>query len=572
MLFSLLCLLPNLYADEPLGKVTTPTPGAAPAGATILGVEEAVALDQRLIAEAKKESQLMANLGYLSDMIGPRLTGSAALKRANEWTADKMRVSGLTEVHLEPYMIPVGWERGLATARIIEPNNGRSLLVASMGWTPGTNGKIEGDIVVMTARNSADLAKYKGKLKNAIVLRGAPMAVRPITDTSMTPPYMDRPRRSDVPPARPEEKSKDGAKPETPGAKPVEKNGQAPKPEAAPTDQPPRFNRQNFAEMQAFRRELTEFLRSEGVAVLVQDAGKPHSLLTAGGGWVSGRAGDDRVSAAEPLPSVFMAHEHYALLHRLATRPEPAKTRVEIEVTNKFLPGPIAVYNTVGEIRGSEKPDEYVVLGAHLDSWDLGQGTTDNGTGSCVVLEAARILARCGTKPKRTIRFVLFSGEEQGLYGSKAYVKEHQVEMPRTSMCLAHDTGTGKVTGIGLQGRPILKPLMDKELVSLKDLGVTDINLRSMGGTDHLSFEQAGVPGFAAQQDMAEYRFTHHSQSDTLDKAKEPELIQGAQVMAIAAMRVANLPALLPRDKPAPQRPEERKSEEKKEDKKEEKK
>jgi len=290
---------------------------------------------------------------------------------------------------------------------------------------------------------------------------------------------------------------------------------------------------------------LTEFLRSEGAAAVLQDAGKPHGLLTTTGGW----QGLDRPSASDPMPSLYVAHEHYALLHRLASRPAPERTRVEIEVSNKFTPGPIAVYNTVGEIRGSEKPDEYVILGAHLDSWDLAQGTTDNGTGSMVVLEAARILARCGTPPKRTIRFVLFTGEEQGLHGSKAYVKQHKDELSRVSMCLAHDTGTGRVVGVGLQGRDVLKPILEAELGSLKELGVTDISLRSMSGTDHVSFEQAGVPGFALRQDMGEYRFTHHSQSDTLDKARTPDLIQGAQVMAVAAMRVANLPTLLPREK-----------------------
>ncbi|HMF10784.1 MAG TPA: M20/M25/M40 family metallo-hydrolase, partial [Gemmataceae bacterium] len=209
-----------------------------------------------------------------------------------------------------------------------------------------------------------------------------------------------------------------------------------------------------------------------------------------------------------------------------------------------------AVYNTVGELPGSEKPDEFVILGAHLDSWDLAQGTTDNGTGSCVVLESARLLAKSGVRPRRTVRFCLFTGEEQGLYGSKAYVKEHQDELPRISMCLVHDTGTGKVTGIGLQGRQVLQPIFQAELAGLKDLGVTEINLRGMGGSDHASFEQVGVPGFAVHQDMNEYFLTHHSQSDTLDKAREADLVQGAQVMAVAARRVADLPSLLPREKP----------------------
>jgi len=167
------------------------------------------------------------------------------------------------------------------------------------------------------------------------------------------------------------------------------------------------------------------------------------------------------------------------------------------------------------------------------------------------VLETARILAQSGIKPKRTIRFVLFTGEEQGLMGSKAYCEKHKAELPKISMCLVHDTGTGKAIGIGTQGRPIIKPILEAELTSLTALGLKEINSRSLGGSDHASFDQAGVPGFALQQDMSEYRLTHHTQSDTLDKAHEADLIQGAQVMAVTALRVANMPELLPRDKPA---------------------
>ena len=482
-------------------------------------------LDQQVIDAAKKGSEIMTNLTYLSDIIGPRLTGSPALKRANDWTAEKMKSYGLTNVHLEGWTIPVGWERGTASARIVEPDNGRSLTLAAMGWTPGTSGKIVGDVVILNAKTSKDLAAYKGKLKGAIVLRGAPANVRPIEDLSD-----DLPRKKD----REGKKNMEGE----PNKKP--KDGEPMKDAKLPTERP------NFEQAQAFRREMTDFLHDEGVAVMLLDAAKPQALLTTTGGW----RGTDRVNAPEPLPAAFVVHEHYALLHRLALRPEPGRTRVEIEITNKLIPGPIAVHNTVGEIVGAEKPDEFVVVGAHLDSWDLAQGTTDNGTGSSIVLESARILSRSGIKPRRTIRFVLFTGEEQGLYGSKAYVEKHKDELPRISMCLVHDTGTGKATGVGLQGREILKPLFDTELASLKGLGFTDISLRGMGGTDHLSFEKAGVPGFAIQQDMRGYRFTHHSQSDTLDKAREPDLIQGAQVMAVTALRVANLPDLLPRDKP----------------------
>jgi carboxypeptidase Q len=556
--------------------VGRPLAGAEPPAAPAQANPEAVALDQKLIAEAKNGSEILANLTYLSDVIGPRLTGSANLKRANEWAAEKMKSYGLTNVHLEAWEMPVGWERGAATARIVEPDNGRSLTVAAMGWTPGTNGKFVGDVVVINARTPEELKAYEGKLKNAIVLRGAPANVRPITDMSMNfggppdrrpanpgdpaagsdkPPTAqpDKPPSGEKPPAaqpdKPAVKSDKPATPDKPAApdKPADAAG-APAKTEQPATRPPGFDNRGFGEMMRFRREMAEFLRKEGVAVMLTDAAKPHGLLDMTGAWAS----RDRAGAPDPLPTLFVIHEHYALLHRLATRPAPAQTRLELEITNTFIPGPLAVYNTVGEIRGSDKPDEFVVVGAHLDSWDLGQGTTDNGTGTCVVLETARLLAKSPVRPKRTIRFVLFTGEEQGLHGSKAYVSQHKDELPKTSAAIVHDTGTGKITGLALQGREVIKPIMEGELASLKDLGVTDISLRSMGGSDHMSFDGAGVPGFMFRQDPAEYRLTHHSQSDTLDKAKEPELIQGAQVMAVLATRVANRDDMLPRDKKAP--------------------
>jgi Zn-dependent M28 family amino/carboxypeptidase len=269
------------------------------------------------------------------------------------------------------------------------------------------------------------------------------------------------------------------------------------------------------------------------------------------GSWQRSMRGDtDRASAQEPMPALFVTHDHYALLWRLASRPAPARTRVAVEITNTFVPGPLTVYNTVGELPGSEKPNEFVVVGAHLDSWDLGQGTTDNGTGSCVVLEAARVLAKSGVRPKRTIRFCLFTGEEQGLFGSKAYVTAHKDDMARTSLAIVHDTGTGRVIALTTQGHDKLKEVFEKEMTSLKPLGVKEVSGRRLSGSDHQSFDAVGVPGVMFSQDPAEYRFTHHSQSDTLDKAKEPDLIQGAQVMAVLATRVANLPEMLPHHEP----------------------
>lgn len=495
---------------------------AAMADDTTSSKKTADDIDQMILKEVKENQEIIPNLTYISDVIGPRMTGSANLKRANDWTMEKFKSYGLENVRLEPYTIPAGWERGFARMKMVEPNTGRWLAVASRAWTPGTQGKLSGEVIFLSATNQEELNKYKGKLKNAVIMRSKPSNITPILD-------IGKPRD----------------------------------PNTAPR------NRGNFGGgNREFMQSIDQFLRAEGVACTITDSAKPHGLLNMTGSW----GGRDRADAGEPLPNLFMSHDDYAMLYRLLTRKDAAPVKVEVEIEAKFIPGPITVYNTVGEIKGSEKPDEFVVIGAHLDSWDLGQGTTDNGTGSSVVLEAARTLgklAKAGVRPKRTIRICLFSGEEEGLHGSREYVKTHKDELPKISMALVHDTGTGRVLSIPLQGRAPLKPLFEKELTALKELKV-DITTGSQGGTDHLPFESAGVPGFAFRQDPAEYYLTHHSQSDTLDKAREPDLIQGAQVMTLTAMRIANLPDLLTREKKLPEeeKPEEKKTEDKTEAKK----
>jgi hypothetical protein len=496
LVLSLLLLSPVLAS---MARCAAPPPRLTPAQA------RALELDRRIMALARKDSRVLARLGYLCDQVGPRLTGSAALNRAGTWALQEMKRVGLDNVHLEPWTIPEGWQRGPATARLIEPDNGRALSLASLGWHPGTPGKIKGDVVSVRARNLKELEAYRGKLKGAIVLSGPPARVRSLNQ-------IDQPLMRAF----------------------VQQKG-------------PRVS---FAEMRALRRARADFLVKEGAAAVLQDAGKPLGLLVTTGGW----QGSERPSTRNRLPSLFVAHNHYEMLYRLASRPAPARTRLELEVSNHFLPGPLRVFNTLGEIRGAEKPDEYVVVGAHLDSWDLGQGATDNGTGTAVVLEAARLLARCGTRPRRTIRFVLFTGEEQGLHGSRAYVAGHKDELPRTSACLVHDTGTGRVRGIGCGGRPAIQALFQRELYALAGLGVTDFRRRSMGGSDHASFDRGGVPGFMLVQEPAGYFLSHHTQADTLDRAREADLIQGAQVLAVTAMRIANLDALLPRERVARRR------------------
>jgi len=224
---------------------------------------------------------------------------------------------------------------------------------------------------------------------------------------------------------------------------------------------------------------------------------------------------------------------------------------VELNLQATFSEKPVEVFNTVAEIRGTERPDEVVILGAHLDSWDLGTGATDNGTGSVAVLEAARVLQKLGVKPKRTIRFVLFTGEEQGLNGSKAYVQAHKDELPRISGVLVHDSGTGKVLTVGLMGNYNVREMIDRVVYPLAEpVGFMEPTLRSEGGSDHVPFDAEGVPGFWCVQEVADYEKMHHSQADVLDHVRWDDLTEGAQVLAVFAFNVAELPELLPR-KPA---------------------
>ena len=534
---------------------------AAPAPRDAEATSAAVELDQKIIADVKSKSELMKNLQYLSDVIGPRLTGSKNLDKASHWTAEKMKEYGLENVRLEPWEIPVGWERGHATMKLIEPANGRTIAVASSGWTPGTKGKVTGPVVALQGRTKADLEKYKGKLKNAVVLVTPPGEMQPISDLTyfgMRPnqpldksaggrqgfaPKKEAPKEEPKKAAPPEELKKDvpAPQPVPAAAKAAEAKKDEPK-----KDQPPAGRRPGgFGGGFGFMSTATEFATAEGAAAILTQSSKPHGLIAVSGSW----RGRDRGEQQEGVARLVCAYEHYGMLWRLATDPN-REVKVELDVANKFIPGPVTCYNTVGEIKGSEKPDEFVVIGAHLDSWDLGQGTTDNGTGSCVILECARILGeltRQGVRPKRTIRFVLYTGEEQGLHGSRQYVEKHKAEMPKTSVSLVHDTGTGRVKGFALMGREAVRKVLEPELASLSEVGFEGLSLRFSGGSDHQSFEGSGVPGFACVQEPDEYRLTHHTQSDTFDKAKEPNLVQGAQVMAVTAVRIANLPDLLPR-------------------------
>ena len=301
-----------------------------------------------------------------------------------------------------------------------------------------------------------------------------------------------------------------------------------------------------FAALMEVARARNDFFKQEGVAALLRDSGKPHGLLN-----MTGVGGEKFDIGA--IPSAFITGEGYRMLWRMLKH---GPVTIEIEMTNTLSDKPVEVYNTVGEILGSEKPDEVVILGAHLDSWDLGTGSTDNGTGSMAVLEAARTLAKLNLKPKRTIRFVLFTGEEEGLVGSKRYVEAHKNDLEKISAVLVHDTGTGRVLTLGLHDNYQDREIVDQVLAPLKELKLLEPSMVRTFGTDHASFDDAGVPGFFCIQNMAEYSKTHHSQSDTFDKVWKDDLNQGAQVLAAWAYNTAQLPSMLPR-RPLPYQPTE---------------
>jgi carboxypeptidase Q len=299
----------------------------------------------------------------------------------------------------------------------------------------------------------------------------------------------------------------------------------------------------DYTRMRGFRQEQRKFLIAEGVAGILRDSNKEHGL-------VNMTTAASNFAVAE-LPEAFLTTESYGLIWRLLKR---GPVEIELALKNTFSDGEVEVHNTVAELPGGEKANEVVILGGHIDSWDLGTGATDDGTGIMAVLEAARALKAVGAKPKRTIRFVLFSGEEEGLHGSRAYAKAHEKEMGKISGVLVHDMGTGRVKSIGLQGRYDLREVMEGVVEPFKEaVNLEELSMRSSGGTDHLSFLPFSVPAFAVVQDAAEYRKTHHTESDTFDKVYPDEINQGAKVLAAWAYNVAMLPECLPRNpKPAP--------------------
>jgi hypothetical protein len=491
---------------------------AAGAGFAFAGDSVATTGVEPIIELGSHESQVMDHLDYLCHKIGPRLTGSSNLARAYEWTQGRFAEWGLSNVHTEVWgEYAVGFDRtGAGAGRLIKASGEeRKLTIGSNAWTAGTNGSVRGP-AVFEPTNMDELAQVKDQLKGAwLVSKGT------------------RGRRGGGRRAR--------------GQQPGEGDQQPAKPGAEGT--PPALPEVPRAPSRKEREELRAALESAGVAGFVRGTGS-ELILT------DGRPDGITMDKLPKTPQVTTTHDDWqAISDELKAG---RKVELEFDVKNKFFAGPVQHKNVIAEIRGSEKPDELVIIGAHLDSWDGAQGATDNGTGVATTLEAARVLAKAGAKPKRTIRFILFSGEEQGLLGSAGYVKAHKDELPKVSCILVHDGGTNYVSGLGVTKH--MFPLVEPALAPLASLDkgmpfkVEEVDSLPFGvGSDHDTFLSVGVPGFFWQQvGKQNYDHEHHTQYDTYEAAIPEYQKHSAVTIAAAALAIANLDQLLPRDEIMP--------------------
>ena len=448
--------------------------------------------DQKISDEIKAHSELMKNLEYLTTQIGPRLTGSSNMQKASAWTLQRFKDYGI-DAHLESFTIAHGYVRGNDTASITAPIQ-HNVGIHAGGWSKPTDGAITAKVVILDAE--ADPSTWKGKLKGAIVLAGKPANVPPAESEALAENAYD--------------------------AVVTPSHGIPPRPKAG--------------EPRQGRFRIFQQLAEEGVGAMLLDSGKTDSLFNMGG--------IGREYQPSSFPAAFITHEDYDLIYRLA---QTGPVTMTVDLNGKLTPDAVPAAITVAEIKGTEHPDERVIIGGHLDSWDLGQGALDNGTGAMAVLEAARTLKALGLKPKRTITFILFVGEEQGSIGARKFLENHVAEIPKIDAVLVHDTGTGKVTSIALENLYETAPAMADIYQPIIEVFDTDpLSTRYFGQSDHVPFYDKGIPAYFCIQKPAHYREAHHSQTDTFDKVIPDEINQGAGVLASWAWNVSEYPTALP--------------------------
>lgn len=496
-------------------------------------------------------SKVMELASGLMDSIGERLTGSPNMKRANEWTRDQLTAMGLSNAHLEAWgPFGRGWANQYVNARMTTPDI-TPLIVYAKAWTPGTNGVVTGKCIRANIEDKKDFDKYRGKLAGMIVIFGPDAEVKPIIES----PYKRL------------------------GDDDLSKIGEY----QIPGERPP-FRMSEMLRRRQFMKDLNQFFADEKVLAVID-----HSRGNAGGGTVFVQSGGSyKQGETTTVPQLTMASEQWNRIARLLDQKKDVT--VELNVTSAFYDDDPMQYDTIAEIPGTDKKDEVVMLGAHLDSWHSGTGATDNGAGTVVMMEAVRILKvldkEFGMKPRRTIRIGLWSGEEEGLLGSQGYVEQHfgarphmddpamkdiptllrrdagdvkvKPEQAKISGYFNVDNGTGKIRGVYLQENEAVAPIFEAWMKPFRDLGMTTLTMRNTGGTDHLSFDAAGIPGFQFIQDPIEYETrTHHSNMDVYDRLQSDDLKQMAVIVASFVYETAMRDQALPRKPIEPAMPKE---------------
>jgi hypothetical protein len=510
--------------------------------------------------EGMNRSQVMQTLSYLTDVIGARLTGSPQLKRANEWTRDTMSKWGMQNSHLEAWgPFGRGWTLKDFNAQVTAPYT-IPLVAYPKAWSPSTKGAVTADVVYLDVKTDADFDKYKGQLASKIVL---------ISDV--------RELKADFGGMGKRATDEDLAK------------LAAYDPANAPQRQQPQMTdeqRQRFQQQQQIAAKRFNFLIQEGAAVVIDnsragDGGTIFVQQATVAQPIPANPQDrparlnpqQKESEAKMLPQLTVATEHYNRLIRMIQAGE--KLRMTVNIQAEYSDADPMAYNTIAEIPGTDPKlkDEVVMLGGHMDSWQSGTGATDNAAGVSVAMEAARIIQTLGLKPRRTIRVALWTGEEQGLFGSRAYVKQHFGEMqgaqnqfgpqdpnaPKPTLVKGADyeklsayynldNGTGKIRGVYMHGNSSASPIFQQWLAPFGDMGAKTLTLANTGGTDHLAFDAIGLPGFQFIQDEIEYNTrTHHSNEDVYDRIQADDMKQAATIMAAFVYQTAMMDDRFPR-------------------------
>jgi carboxypeptidase Q len=473
----------------------------------------------RIKDEGLQRSQVMDTLSYLTDIHGPRLTNSPNIRKAAEWAMKRLTEWGISNVRQETWgPFGRGWSNEKFTANVLSPQP-FPLLAFSKAWTPGTKGAVTAEAIMAVIEREEDLAKWSGKLKGKIVLPAQPLPVKPLFDPT--------------------------------GRRYSEK-------ELADLEgQPVDADRRQAASVaaaaaQALTRKKMEFFAREGVvAVLEPGNGRnDHGAIL-----VSGPRDLRDPKATQQPPQVVVATEHYGRIARTLAKDLPVT--LELNIQNTYHDATLDSFNIIAELPGTDKADEVVMLGAHFDSWHSGTGATDNASGSAAMMEAIRILNATGLKMRRTVRLALWTGEEQGLLGARAYAKQHFGDPDTMQLRPGHeklsgyfnmDNGTGAIRGVYLQGNEAVHPVFTAWMAPFRNLGMTTLSIRNTGSTDHVAFDEVGLPGFQFIQDPVEYSsHSHHTNMDLYERIQPEDMMKNAVIIASFVYHAANRDDLLPR-------------------------